>query len=124
MVARKNLTIEVESPVASPLPTNSTTKTKRMTFPDVPRDIDSLMEEHWNDPNYDVNGLPSPTASSTDSFELESKGRRASTTGYSASEFDGESHYGSSKEHSASKLKFADDEVEYVPLLTPIAVLY
>jgi len=87
MVARKNLTIEVESPVVSPLPTTSTTKTKHMTFPDVPRDIDSLTEEHWNDPNYDVNGLPSPTASSTDSFELESKGRRGSTTGYSASDF-------------------------------------
>lgn len=113
MVARKNLTIEVESPVTSPLPTTSTTKSKRMTHPDVPQDIDSLLEEHWNDPNYDVNGLPSPTASSTDSFELESKGRRASN--YSGSEFDGESHYGSSKAHSASKLKFADDEVEESP---------
>ena len=111
MVTRKNLTIEVESPVTSPLPTTSTTRSKRMTHPDVPQDIDSLLEEHWNDPNYDVNGLPSPTASSTDSFELESKGRRASN--YSGSEFDGESHYGSSKAHSASKLKFAD-EVEYV----------
>ena len=81
------------------------------------------MEEHWNDPNYDVNGLPSPTASSTDSFELESKGRRGSATEYSASDFDGESHYGSSKEHSASKLKFADDEVEYVSLPALTAVL-
>lgn len=123
MVARKNLTIEIEPPVASPLPTTSTTKSKRMTFPDVPRDVDSLMEEHWNDPNYDVNGLPSPTASSTDSFELESKGRRGSAAGYSASDFDGESHYAASKEHSASKLKFADDdEVEYVSLPTPITV--
>lgn len=115
MVARKNLTIEVESPAASPLPTTSTTRTKRTTFPDVPRDVDSLMEEHWNDPNYDVNGLPSPTASSTDSFELEGKGRRGSTTGYSTSEFDGESHYDSSKGYSTSKLKFDDDDqVEYV----------
>ena len=113
MVARKNLTIEVEPPEVSPLPTTSTTRTKRMTFPDVPRDVDSLLEEHWNDPNYDVNGLPSPTASSTDSFELESKGRRGSTTGYSASDFDGESHYGSSKDHSASKSKFAEDDTEY-----------
>lgn len=113
MVARKNLTIEIESPAASPLPTTSTTKSKRMTHPDVPRDVDSLMEEHWNDPNYDVNGLPSPTASSTDSFELESRHRRGSA--YSTSEFDGESHYGSSKEHSASKLKFAEEEeIEYV----------
>lgn len=123
MVARKNLTIEVESPVVSPLPTYSTTKSKRMTFPDVPRDVDSLLEEHWNDPNYDVNGLPSPTASSTDSFELESKGRRGSTTGYSTSDFDGESHYGSSKEHSASKLKF-DEEVECVYLSTLINEFY
>jgi hypothetical protein len=88
-----------------------------MTHPDVPRDIDSLLEEHWNDPNYDVNGLPSPTASSTDSFELESKHRRGSA--YSTSDFDGESHYGSSKEHSASKLKYVDEEeVEYVSFST------
>ena len=123
MVSRKNLTIEVESPEASPLPTTSTTKTKRQTFPDVPRDVDSLLEEHWNDPNYDVNGLPSPTASSTDSFELEGKGRRGSATGYSTSDFDGESHYGYSKEHSASKLKFEDEEVEYVSLPTLIVEL-
>lgn len=123
MVARKNLTIEIESPAVSPLPTNSTNKSKRMTFPDVPQDVDALMEEHWNDPNYDVNGLPSPTASSADSFELESKGRRGST-GYSTSEFDGESHYGSSKDHSASKLKFADDdEVECVSFQPLIAEL-
>ena len=117
MVVRKNLTIEVESPTASPLPTTSTTKSKRMTFPDVPQDVDFLMEEHWNDPNYNVNGLPSPTASSTDSFELDTKGRRGSAAGYSTSEFDAESHYGSSKELSGSRLKFADDdEVEYAPL--------
>jgi len=120
MVARKNLTIEVESPAASPLPTTSTTKSKRMTFPDVPQDVDALMEEHWNDPNYHVNGLPSPTASSADSFEL----RRSSAAGYSTSEFDGESHYSSSKEHSASRLKFADDdEVEYVSLPIIVAQL-
>ena len=119
MVTRKNLTIEIESPAVSPLPTTSTTKSKRMTHPDVPQDVDSLLEEHWNDPNYDVNGLPSPTASSADSFELESKGRRGSS--YSNSDFDGESHYGSSKDHSASKLKFAEDEeVEYV--LYPIFI--
>jgi len=114
MVARRNLTIEIESPAASPLPTTSTTRTKRMTFPDVPKDIDALLEEHWNDPNYDVNGLPSPTASSTDSFELDNKGRRGSATGYSTSEFDGESHYDSSKEKSSSRLMFDDEEVEYV----------
>lgn len=123
MVARKNLTIEVESPAASPLPTTSTTKSKRMTSPDVPQDVDALLEEHWNDPNYEVNGLPSPTASSTASFELESRGRGGSTTRYSASDFDGESHYGSSKEHSTSKLKYEDDEVECVSLPTLIAGL-
>lgn len=122
MVARKNLTIDVEPPLASPLPTTSTVKSKRTTFPDVPRDIDSLLEEHWNDPNYDVNGLPSPSASSADSFELESKGRRASN--YTTSESDGDSHYGSAKEHSASKLKFAEEEVEYVLLQTLITGLY
>lgn len=111
MVARKNLTIEVEPPTASPLPTTSTAKAKRTTFPDVPQDVDALLEEHWNDPNYDVNGLPSPSASSADSFELESKGRRGSNY----TESDGESHYGSSKGHSASKLKFAEEEVEYAP---------
>lgn len=112
MVARKKLTIEVEPPLASPLPTTSTVKSKRTTFPDVPQDVDSLLEEHWNDPNYDINGLPSPTASSADSFELESKGRRGSN--YSTTESDGASHYGSSKEHSASKLKFVEEEIEYV----------
>lgn len=118
MVVRKNLTIEVESPMASPLPTTSTTRTKRMTFPDVPRDVDSLLEEHWNDPNYDINGLPSPTASSTDSFELESKGRRGSTTAYSNSEFDGDSHY----DKDLPKLDADDDEVECVslPALVPV----
>lgn len=113
MAARKNLTIEIESPVGSPLPTTSTTK-KRLTFPDVPRDVDTLADEHWNDPNYDLNGLPSPTASTADSFELDRKGQRGSTTCYSTSEYDGESHSGSSKDHSASKLKFDDDEVECV----------
>lgn len=110
MVVRKNLTIEVESPMASPLPTTSTIKTKRMTFPDVPRDVDSLLEEHWNDPNYDINGLPSPTASSTDSFELESKGRRGSTTAYSNSEFDGDSGH----DKDQPKLEADDVEIEYV----------
>lgn len=123
MVARKKLTIEVESPAASPLPTTSTTKSKRMTSPDVPQDVDALMAEHWNDPNYEANGLPSPTASSTVSFELESKGRAGSTTRYSASEFDGESHYSSSKEHSTTKLKYDDDEVECVSFPTLIARL-
>jgi len=123
MVARKKLTIEVESPTASPLPTTSTTKSKRMTSPDVPQDVDALMAEHWNDPNYDVAGLPSPTASSTVSFELESKGQGGSTTRYSNSEFDGESHYGSSKEHSTTKLKYDDDEVECVSLPALIARL-
>ena len=122
MVARKNLTIEVDPPLASPLPTTSTTKTKRTTFPDVPRDVDSLLQEHWNDPNYDVNGLPSPSTSSADSFELESKHRRSSK--YSTSESDGDSHYGSSKDHSASKLKFAEEEIEYVSFLTLITGLY
>jgi hypothetical protein len=124
MVARKNLTIEVEPPATSPLPTTSTTKTKRMTFPDVPQDVDSLLEEHWNDPNYDVNGLPSPSASSADSFELESRGRRGSS--YSTAESDGDSHYGSSKQHSASKLKFPEEEeeIEYASLPTLITGLY
>ena len=123
MVARKNLTIEVESPAASPLPTTSTLKSRRITFPDVPRDVDSLLEEHWNDPNYDVNGLPSPTASSADSFELESKGRKGSTAGYSTSEFDRESRSDSSKEYSVPKLKFDDDEAEYVFPPTSVAEL-
>ena len=123
MTVRKNLTIQVEPPQVSPLPTTSTTGTKRMTFPDVPRDVDSLLEEHWNDPNYDVNGLPSPTASSIDSFELESKGRRGSTTAYSTSDFDRDSHYSSSKEHSAQKLKYDDDEVQCVSLTTLIVGL-
>lgn len=121
MIARKNLTIEIESPAASPLPTTSTTKSKRMTSPDVPQDVDALMEEHWNDPNYEVSGLPSPTSSSTASFELDSKGRVGSTTRYSASEFDGESHYDSSKEQETSKLKYNDDDVGYVSPPTLIA---
>ena len=118
MVVRKSLAIEVEPPVASPLPTTSTAKTKRMTFLDIPRDVDSILEEQWNDPNYDINGLPSPSASGADSFELE--GRRGSNR--STTESDGDSHFGSSKDHSASKFKYHEQEeqVEYESLITLI----
>lgn len=46
---------------------------RRKKSPDVPQDVDELLDLHWNDPNYDINSLPSPIRSSG-SLELEAQG--------------------------------------------------
>lgn len=89
----KELGISTESVCISPL----SSATKRITFPDVPQDVDDLAARHWNDPNYDFDTLPSPTISSSDSFELEAKYVRKSSAGYSTSESDGESQVDSTQ---------------------------
>ena len=62
--------------------------------PDVPEDVDFLME-HLNDPNYDLKKpVPSHDARSSDSLELENKKVHLS---YSPSDIDAESHMGSDR---------------------------
>lgn len=99
-MVRKDLSISIDAVMPSP------SGSKRMTFPDVPEDVAAL---HWNDPNYDIYSLPSPTASTNDTLELEAKSARSSA-GYSISEFDGESQIGSSRpDFSQSNLKAEED---------------
>jgi hypothetical protein len=67
---------------------------KPMKRLDVPQDVD-LAAEHWNDPNYDIDSLPSPSIITRDSFELEAKDVGNASAGYSTTDFDGESQTGS-----------------------------
>ena len=75
--------------------------------PDVPEDVDFLME-HLNDPNFDYHAeLHSPTsssdASSTDVSELELKKRPMSEYSGGASDFDRESRAESTRYSTASR---------------------
>lgn len=88
-MVRKELSITVDTPQPSPA------TSKRMTFPDVPEDIDAAAQ-HWNDPNFDIYNLPSPTHSTVDTLELEAKSTRHSA-GYAESDFDRDSRLDSSK---------------------------
>jgi len=59
--------------------------------PDVPEDVDFLME-HLNDPNFDYNAeLPSPATSTTDVSQVEDKKVAMSEYSGGASDFDTES---------------------------------
>jgi hypothetical protein len=61
----------------------------RRNAPDVPEDIDDLME-HFNDPNWDY-GRASPTLTD-DSYSLEHKAKRPDSSRHSTSDFDTESN--------------------------------
>lgn len=64
--------------------------------PDVPEDVDEMME-HFNDPNWDYRA-PSPTLT-TESYDLDHKVKRSGSSRHS-SEFDSESNVDSTYHNS------------------------
>lgn len=71
--------------------------------PDVPEDVDFLME-HLNDPNFDYHAeLHSPTSSTTDVSELELKKRPMSEYSGGGSECDRQSQAESTRYSTASR---------------------
>lgn len=71
--------------------------------PDVPEDVDFLME-HLNDPNFDYYAAPSsPTSSTTEVHELEHKKITMSEYSGGASDFDVESRVESTRYSTASR---------------------
>jgi hypothetical protein len=71
--------------------------------PDVPEDVDFLME-HLNDPNFDYYAaLPSPTSSTTEVHELDHKKIEMSEYSGGTSDFDVESRVESTRYSTASR---------------------
>jgi hypothetical protein len=111
-MVREVLVISDDTMVPTPLSSGR----KRQTFPDVPEDV-TLAALHWNDPNYDIDSLPSPTLSST-SFELEPKDLKSSSARYSTSEFDTESRVDSmGPQGSEARLGAQEEFDEYVVII-------
>lgn len=81
--------------------------------PDVPEDVDFLME-HLNDPNFDYQAeLPSPTSSSTDVSELDHKKVVMSQYSSGASDFDTESRADSTTRYSTASRTATPSTFEY-----------
>jgi hypothetical protein len=81
--------------------------------PDVPEDVDFLME-HLNDPNFDYHAeLHSPISSSTDVSELEPKKKTLSEYSGGASDFDTESRAESSTRYSTASRTTTPSTFEY-----------
>ncbi|KAG2117614.1 OPT oligopeptide transporter [Suillus clintonianus] len=81
--------------------------------PDVPEDVDSLME-HLNDPNFDYYAsLPSPTSSTTEVHELEDKKIAMSEYSGGASDFDAESRIESSTRYSTASRTTTPSTFDY-----------
>lgn len=73
----------------------------RRQVPDVPEDIDDVME-HLNDPNWEL-GPASPTLS-TESIDLDRKGKAyTDSSRHSTSDFDTESNVGSTFDKNATE---------------------
>lgn len=94
--------------------------------PDVPEDVDFLME-HLNDPNFDYYAAPaSPTSSTTEVHELEHKKIAMSEYSGGASDFDVESRVESTRYSTASRTTTPstfeyDDESPYPEVRAAVA---
>lgn len=102
-------------PTASASDVNATPQLRERHVPDVPEDVDFLME-HLNDPNFDLGGFPSPAATSSSvEFDRQSHERHAKSSAY-GSEYDNESqldstHYSSHATRTGSP--YTEGALEY-----------
>ncbi|KDQ54878.1 hypothetical protein JAAARDRAFT_37990 [Jaapia argillacea MUCL 33604] len=86
----------------------------RKPVPDVPQDIEDVVMEHLNDPNYDLSTLVPSSASTHDSFEINEKKRTSFSHGYTGTtDVDSESQADSSDRVSTSAPDYKGDEVQY-----------
>lgn len=85
---------------------------RHRNVPDVPEDVDYVMQ-HLNDPNWEMDQM-SPTASVT-SFPMDPKGDRSSSTGHSfhSTDLDSESQVDSNfKTRASSRAQFQEADID------------